>query len=101
MRRRRLFPIAVTVIGAAAAACFLLWPSTCPISREGLRALRPGMAEAEVNELLGVPPGDYTSGPVSAVNPPLGGVGTPPGMGFVSKRATWSDDRTKIEAEYD
>jgi hypothetical protein len=35
------------------------WPAPSPIGRAGLGKIRPGMRRAEVEALLGGPPGDY------------------------------------------
>jgi hypothetical protein len=57
------------------------------------------MTEAEVNDLLGVPPGDYTSGPVQPTNPSLGVIGENPGV--FERSTTWLDDRTGVRVGYD
>jgi hypothetical protein len=73
----------------------------CPISRTGYNRLAPGMTEAEVIKLLQVSPGDYTTGPVDPVNPPMGHIGEPP-EGFTPARsASWRDDCTGVEVEFD
>jgi hypothetical protein len=88
-------------IGSLALWLFFLPDAECPISQEGYRALRPGMSEKEVNDLLRVPPGSYTSGPVSAVNPSLGIIGPSPGKLKAARSASWFDDKTGVHVDYD
>jgi hypothetical protein len=102
-KSRRLLVLLVLPAIAVATPCCFFWPhdAECPIRREGYRALRPGLSEKEVNDFLGVPPGNYTSGPVAAVNPPLGIIGASPGPYRAGKSETWFDDKTGVHVDYD
>jgi hypothetical protein len=60
MRRRKL----IVVVGLAvlvAVGAFVLWPRPDRITQENLERIRAGMSRAEVECILGGPPGDYRS----------------------------------------
>jgi hypothetical protein len=62
MKRRRF--LALVVAGLAAAA-YPVWRCLVPphrIDRTRRAQIRPGMTQPEVEAMLGVPPGDYSSG---------------------------------------
>jgi hypothetical protein len=58
MRRRRLLG-ALAAGGLLAAGALVLWPHTNRVTRENFGLIREGMSRAEVESILGGPPGDY------------------------------------------
>jgi hypothetical protein len=62
-RRRRLF---VGVIAAGGLVAFVAWLWLVPphhhINRDSFEKIRRGMTQAQVEAILGVPPGDYSFG---------------------------------------
>ncbi len=90
----------VATIAVIASMYFSYTPENSPISRKGYKQLREGMMEHEVNQLLGVLPGNYATGEVAAINPPLGMVGKEPSSDAVFRREHWSDDRTGVRVVY-
>ena len=86
---------------ALASAAYLVPQREVVIDAAFYERLTVGMTEAEVIKLLQVSPGDYTTGPVDPVNPPMGHIGEPP-EGFTPARsASWRDDCTGVEVEFD
>lgn len=61
MSRRMLFRASGLVL--AGVALFVLWPRTSQVTPENLTLIREGMTRAEVEKVLGGPPGDYRTGP--------------------------------------
>ena len=85
-------------------ALFLLRdePPNCPISRAGLKSIQIDMRREMVVDLLGVPVGNYASGPVVSCNPPLLCLRPEPDSGkLASTHAYWSDDQTGVHIEFD
>jgi hypothetical protein len=72
MKRRRLLLI-VGVVVALGVLALLLWPRRVVpenrISQDGFERLEKGMTRQAVEEVLGVPPGDYVTEPVHFVRP--------------------------------
>ena len=68
-----------------------------PIQYENYAHL-PGMTTAEVEELLGCPPGVYLTGPAEEFVPRIGRAGLGPP---VRKYAVWEGDRARIKVGYD
>lgn len=101
-KRRTLLFVLVPLVLATALVCLFLSSlhTDCPISRDGILALQPGMNEKEVNDLLGVPPGDYTSSQVIAFKP-LAMIGARRGSFTPAKSARWADNKTGIQVDYD
>jgi hypothetical protein len=62
-----LVPLAVLLclFGALAA---LLSPRSCPVTKASSERIREGMTLAEVEALLGRPPGDYSTGPTRLIS---------------------------------
>jgi hypothetical protein len=69
MRKRKRMLVVVALVAAVTLAGFVGWlafaPSRHPINLAGFEQIREGMPQAEVEDLLGGPPGNYGS------NPPL------------------------------
>jgi hypothetical protein len=95
------FCLGLLVVALVAMCLYPFTPANRVINVLGAQRLREGMSEGEVNDLVGVPPGDYTSGPGRFRNPPLLYVGGPAGPTAAAKTAVWNDDRAQIVAEYD
>jgi hypothetical protein len=60
MRRRK--PLSVLAVGLAVVVvvgAFALWPGQSKITRESFDRIQKGMSRAEVEAILGGPPGDY------------------------------------------
>jgi hypothetical protein len=57
MRGRKLLVVVLAVLVAVGA--FVLWPRPDRITRENCERIREGMSLAEVEAILGGPPGDY------------------------------------------
>src|SRR4051794_12625345 len=78
----KLLLVLVCLAAVLLGGYFVLW-LTAPrhnVSRESFERLQPGMAEPEVEALLGGPAGDYSSGPLVAALPPEGFLLPPPGV---------------------
>jgi hypothetical protein len=61
MRRRGLIATIAVLVVLFVAVAFVLWPRTDPITQENFDRIRAGMSRAEVEAILGGPPGDYRS----------------------------------------
>jgi hypothetical protein len=59
MRRRKLVAVVVGLAVLFAAGAFVLWPREDRITRENFNRIREGTTRAEVESILGGPPGDY------------------------------------------
>jgi hypothetical protein len=60
MRRRKLL-VVLAGLAVLAVGAFLLWPRPDRITRDYFQRIRIGMGRAEVEAILGGPPGDYTT----------------------------------------
>jgi hypothetical protein len=74
MRRLRWALTAAGLAVLITAGAFALWPRPDRVTLENLRRIHVGMTRGEVEGILGGPPGDYTTGPVSVVH--IGGAMT-------------------------
>ncbi len=63
-RRRILVLVLPAAVVSSMAAAWLLWPRTA-ITRENAARIQPGITRADVEALLGGPPRDEATGPVS------------------------------------
>jgi hypothetical protein len=61
MRRRKLFGALAGLAILVAAGALVLWPRPDRITQENFDRIRAGMSRAEVEAVLGGPPGDYRS----------------------------------------
>ena len=68
MRRRKLL-VALAVGVVVAAAAVVLWPRPDRITQENCDRIEKGMSQAEVEAILGGPPGDYTTRQVYVLMP--------------------------------
>ena len=59
MQRRKLLVVLAGLAVVVAAGAFVLWPRPDRITRENYERIRVGMSSAEVEAILGGPPGDY------------------------------------------
>jgi hypothetical protein len=57
--------LAVGVVFAGALLALVL-PRHCPVTRAAYERIEPGMTQADVEQILGGPPGDYRTRPVHA-----------------------------------
>jgi hypothetical protein len=64
MRRRKLLGALVVLAVLVAAGIFVIWPRPDQITRANLDRIKKGMRRAEVEAILGGPPGDYRNGPI-------------------------------------
>src|SRR5262245_53138345 len=72
VRRRLLVLFGVFALLALGAGVAVVLPRPSKsISRENCEQIQPGMMESQVEEILGLPDGDYTSGWVTIVAPPI------------------------------
>jgi hypothetical protein len=93
MRRKKL--LAATLLSIICLMFAIRWDQSRPspgdqITRENFKRLREGMTRAEVEAIRGVPPGDYTTGPVRVVY-----MGSARGFGRLRKE--WLGDNGHIE----
>ena len=74
MRRQRVLVMLIAVAGLVAVAAFLwLSASRTEVSLTTLARLEPGMSEAEVAAIFGIPDADLTGLPPEVVPPPAPG----------------------------
>jgi hypothetical protein len=88
--------ISGAILVVAAAVALSAFSNRPRFHRENLGHIKVGMTEAEVETLLGVPPGDYGSGKGSRFTT-LEGVLVPNSV----RQATWSDDHVCFEIHFD
>jgi hypothetical protein len=69
MRKRRWW-VAGGVVVLFAAGAALIWPRSARITRESFDQLHDRMRLADIEALVGAPPGDYTTAPTTEVGPP-------------------------------
>jgi len=92
-KRGCLLAGAVTAAGAAVAACALIrLPAAPGITEANFNRLTEGMAEAEVERILGGAPGDYNDG--TAVHFPTGVISG--GL----QRKDWLGNRGRVQASF-
>jgi hypothetical protein len=103
IKRRWLWLLAGLAVAMSlfVGSVFFSGSADCPISRTVFQQLRLGMTEVEVNDLLGIPPGDYTSGPAWSVLDPQPSILVGKVPFIVAKTEFWSDDQTGISVSYD
>jgi hypothetical protein len=99
LRSRRFWAVALVVaLGAALLAWFaLIWPSGRALNVAGFDQLREGMTQAEVEALLGGPPGDYGRHRSGESLMTEEGYISPPG----SFEQLWYDDGHRFEVYFD
>jgi len=101
MRRRTLLVALVGLAVVAAAGAVVFWPRPDRITLENYRRVRPGMARADVEAILG-PAGDYASGPVwefewvGDSSYPLGFFTEHAGWGHNGRWGQWEGDRGTV-----
>jgi hypothetical protein len=71
MRRRSLLVLLAGLAMVVAALEFVLWPRPDRITHENFDRIRAGMTMADVEAILGGPPGEYRTGPTVRGNAPL------------------------------
>jgi hypothetical protein len=98
MRRKCLFYILITVVLGAvlfwrlALSFMVTEPRKITFSREDTNRISIGMTRSEVEAILGVPPGDYTTGPCDE----------PPNLGgWPFGRTSWASDMGAISIRFD
>lgn len=75
MPRRRLTLVAVfALLVLVGIGAWLLWPPSTMITRANADSIRAGMTIAEVEEILGGPPRDESTGPVIGEEADISGV---------------------------
>ena len=65
MRGRKLIVALAGLAVVVAVGAVVLWPQTERITPENCDRIRVGMARAEVEQMLGGPPGYYAAGPLT------------------------------------
>jgi hypothetical protein len=78
----------------------IVLPRPSPVTLAVFERIEQGMTRAEVEGVLGGPPGDYRTRPTSRVWISLGEGGSMVAMGFRS-RETWEGDEGSIEVTFD
>jgi hypothetical protein len=63
MRRRKLLVALAGLAVVGAAGAVVLWRRSAHVTRASCDRIRVGMSRAEVEAILGGPPGDYRAGP--------------------------------------
>jgi hypothetical protein len=61
--RKLLIGLAAVALLLAGVLMALATPPHCPVSRAASERIEPGMNKGQVHAALGVPPGDYRTGP--------------------------------------
>jgi|SRR5262245_16663444 len=91
----RRWALAGCAAGLAALAAAVWWPRpvSAPVA-ERVGRIRPGMTQAEVDAVLGGPPGDYSTYPGKG----LGGPPSPPRVGFY---ADWRWNEGFLRVHFD
>jgi hypothetical protein len=87
-----LFAVALLLFGAGFP---LLFPRPSPVTKAAFDQLEVGMTRAEVEAILGGPPGDYTTGPT---NPNLTAIGT---IDPEVEELWWCGDEGEINLGFD
>jgi hypothetical protein len=116
MRLRRRWLVGLVALALACALLAVAFGPSDPIGPRSFRRIREGMAEDEVSAIIGLPPGDYYSGPRgdSAKEGPFGGLlkqwgREPPARGW-GRRATdnpeivreaWRGNRHVVNVYFD
>jgi hypothetical protein len=61
--RKLLIGLTAAALLVAGVLMALATPPHCPVSRAASERIEPGMSQGQVHAALGVPPGDYRTGP--------------------------------------
>ena len=98
------FRVVVCILGVAAG--YVAGLGVVEVARPRLRAehfhlVRPGMPRAEVEALLGGPPGDYGRRPERSAWMSCEGFARPGGWPAGSREEKWSDDDCQLEVVFD
>jgi hypothetical protein len=108
MRRRKLF-VALVGLMLVGVGVFCLTPGRVDLTYRNTEQIRRGMSRAEIQTIIGGPPGDYSTGPTTPVP---GGLLQYPAADekpfFVTRalRATdlmerWQDDGARLTVSFD
>jgi hypothetical protein len=88
----------MATIPLLAIGLFLFWPLSSQVTRENFERIRTGMSRAEVEAILGGPPGDYTTGPTEKDLLELSAADTPEGPRYL---VIWEGDSGTIWVGFD
>jgi hypothetical protein len=104
---KKLWPVWLMAAGCVALLPAWLFPPSDPIGPRSYERIRLGMAEGEVEEILGMPPGHYYTPPRGRLGPfglPIEEKGRPPrGLSDAERPLTkewWGDDYA-VEVAFD
>jgi hypothetical protein len=78
MRKRTLLVALAALAVVGAAGVVVLWPRADRITEANLERIKEGMSRAEVDAILGGPPGDYRTGPTEPGRRTVFTLGPPP-----------------------
>jgi hypothetical protein len=99
MRKLLIGVLAVGLV-LAGALFALVMPRHCPVNRAACGRIKEGMTRAEVEKILGGPPGDYRTRPESnnllLFPPASGGLVPLPGA-----RKSWAGDEVVVHVYFD
>jgi len=93
-RKRLAFAVACLLLALIVPFGRYLYFNRDPIRYENLEHLRLGMTKAEVEELIGCPPGDYRTGEVIQIK---SGVL----VAWTNSKSIWSGDQAEIHVFWD
>ena len=108
--RRRLLPLTLFAALVLLSVCgWMLWPAPSAISREAFEKIQPGTTLAEVEELLGGPARDESSGPRIKVGDPPAAAESSVYLFHLETGSTrlrhpcklWESDRVVIRVDFD
>ena len=100
MRKRKLLVVLVGLVVVSAAGLIVLRPWGDRLTTANISRVRPGMTRAEVETILGGPPGDYATVRTVSANRPYENVVNLAG-GSTVRCSDWRDDYCLIRVTWD